>query len=149
MGRAGLRRALAAVSMVATLAAAPARAAAGPEDAYTAELGRLIDDYRAQHRLQPLAMDARLSELAQAHAMHMAREDRMSHDGFQQRLVAARAPRCVENVGENLRTPQAAFGAWRDSPVHDHNLLDPAITRMGVAIEAGYVAFFACGPRMP
>lgn len=121
-----------------------ADAAAGQAGAYTAQLGELINGYRAQHRLAPLALVEPLSELAHEHATYMAREDRLSHDGFQQRFAKARSPACVENVGAGLRTPGAEFEAWRNSPTHARNLLDPRITRMGIAIEGRYVAFFAC-----
>jgi uncharacterized protein YkwD len=119
-------------------------AASSKADPYAAQLGKLINDYRTHNGLQPLVLVAPLSELAQKHAAHMAQEDRLSHEGFQQRFVAARSPHCVENVGWNTGTPQAEFEAWQHSPAHDHNLLDAGITRMGIAIEGRYVAFFAC-----
>ena len=129
-----------------TLAATvkPADAAADPADAYTTQLGRLINDYRKQHGLQPLALVAPLAKLAHDHATQMAREKRLSHDGFQERFAKANSPTCVENVGSNFGTPEAEFTAWRNSPAHVHNLLDARITRMGIAIEGGYVTFFAC-----
>lgn len=117
--------------------------AAVQASAYTVQLGKLINDYRAQHHLQPLASAPALSELAQEHAAHMAREDRLSHDGFQQRFANAHSPSCVENVG-SYGTPGAEFEAWRNSPMHERNLLDSRITRMGIAIEGRYVTFFAC-----
>jgi uncharacterized protein YkwD len=113
-------------------------------DSYAVQLGKLINDYRAEHGLQPLALAAPLSELAHEQAARMAREHRLSHDGFQQRFERARSPTCVENVGSHDGPPEVEFAAWRDSPTHAHNLLDPRITRMGIAIERSYVAFFAC-----
>jgi uncharacterized protein YkwD len=130
--------------MAALATASAAGAATGEADAYAARLGRLINDHRAQHGLQPLAPVASLAELAREHATYMAREHRLSHDGFQQRFANARSPTCVENVGSSPGTPEAELEAWRNSPTHARNLLDPRITRMGIAIEAGYVAFFAC-----
>jgi uncharacterized protein YkwD len=108
------------------------------------ELGKLINDYRALHRLPPLALVAPLSELAREQATRMRRERRLSHDGFQERFARAHSPVCVENVGAHSGSPQAEFAGWRDSPTHAHNLLDPRITRMGIAIEGGYAVFFAC-----
>jgi uncharacterized protein YkwD len=104
----------------------------------------LINDYRAQHGLASLALDAPLSELAQEQAKRMARERRLSHDGFQERFARARSPTCVENVGSHQGGPEAEFEAWRESPPHAHNLLDPRITRMGIAVDDSYAAFFAC-----
>ena len=121
-----------------------AAAAADEGDLYTARLGRLINDYRAQRGLQPLSPVASLAGRAREHSARMAREHRLSHDGFQQRFANARSPTCVENVGVDPGTPEAEFEAWRNSPTHAHNLLDPRIARMGIAIEGGYVTFFAC-----
>ena len=137
-------KSLAAVLALTLLSATGFVAVASETDAYVVQLGKLINDYRVHNGLQPLALAAPLSELAQKHAARMAREDRLSHEGFQQRFANARSPRCVENVGANSGPAQAAFAAWRNSPTHDHNLLDARITRMGIAVEGPYVAFFAC-----
>jgi uncharacterized protein YkwD len=126
------------------LAANAAAAPANQSDPYATQLGKLINDYRARHDAPPLALDASLSELAHEHAARMAREKRLSHDGFQERFAKAGSPRCVENVGWNQRTPEAEFAGWRDSPTHARNLLDPGIVRMGIGIQDRYVAFFAC-----
>ncbi|HKU86180.1 MAG TPA: CAP domain-containing protein [Casimicrobiaceae bacterium] len=130
---------------LALLATSHAAAAAPPDaDPYAAQLGKLINDYRAQHDVPPLALDAPLSELAHEHAARMAADKRLSHYGFEERFAKAGSPRCVENVGWNQRTPEAEFAGWRDSPTHAKNLLDPGITRMGIGIQHRYVAFFAC-----
>ena len=136
-----------ALVLVLALVAAPNGAMADDADAkrYTDELGRLINDYRAQQGLRPLAAADLLAGLAHEHAARMAREERLSHDGFRQRLDKAHAPHCVENVGAGYRTARAELDAWRNSPVHDRNLLDARIAYMGLAIDKGYVAFFACG----
>lgn len=121
-----------------------ASAATDEPDGYAAQLGNLINDYRTQRGLPTIALAAPLSALAREHAMRMAREHRLSHDGFQERFAKARSPTCVENVGETHGGPEVEFDAWRKSPVHDRNLLDSRITRMGIAIEGRYAAFFAC-----
>jgi uncharacterized protein YkwD len=113
-------------------------------DTHVVKLGQLINDYRAQHDVPPLALDAPLSELAHEHATRMAQDKRLSHYGFEDRFAKAGSPTCVENVGWNQRTPEAEFAAWRDSPAHARNLVDPRIMRMGIGIEDRYVAFFAC-----
>ncbi|HEX6004909.1 MAG TPA: CAP domain-containing protein [Burkholderiales bacterium] len=126
------------------LAANAAAAPAAQADPFAAQLGKLINDYRAQHNVPPLTMDAPLSELAYEHAARMAGDKRLSHYGFEERFAKAGSPRCVENVGWNQRTPEAEFAGWRDSPTHAQNLLDPGVTRMGIGIQDRYVAFFAC-----
>jgi uncharacterized protein YkwD len=133
---------LAVTVALALLATSYAGADAG--DAYVVQLGKLINDYRAEHNVPPLAPDASLSELAHEHAARMAQDKRLSHYGFEERFAKAGSPRCVENVGWNQRTPEAEFAGWRDSPTHASNLLDPGIARMGIGIQDRYVAFFAC-----
>ena len=134
-----------AVTIAFTLLAGNAAAAsADPAAPYAAQLGKLINDYRAQHDVPPLAADASLSELAREHAARMARDKRLSHYAFEERFAKAGSPRCVENVGWNQRTPEAEFAGWRDSPTHARNLLDSDVTRMGIGIEDRYVTFFAC-----
>lgn len=140
--RARVVRALAVLAIAASATAA--MAADGREDGFAAQLGALVNAYRAQHDRKPLALVPALSALAQEHAGRMANDRRLSHDGFDRRFANARSPHCVENVAAGTRTPQATFEAWRHSPEHDHNLLDAEIARMGIAIERGYVAFFAC-----
>ena len=40
--------------------------------------------------------------------------------------------------------PEALLEGWRRSPTHHRNLLDPGVSRMGIAAAARYVTFFAC-----
>lgn len=127
-----------------TLLAMSYAGVASADDAFAAQLGTLINDYRAEHDVPPLAPDGSLSELAHEHAARMAHDKRLSHFGFEERFAKARSPRCVENVGWNQRTPEAEFAGWRDSPTHARNLLDPGIARMGIGIQDRYVTFFAC-----
>ena len=132
------------LALVAVAAVIDADGAGNQAESYVPKLGQLINEYRVQQGLPPLALDAPLSELAHEHARTMAHDNRLSHDGFQQRFAKAQSPTCVENVGSNFDKPEAEFDAWRNSPAHDHNLLDSRITRMGIATEDRYVAFFAC-----
>ena len=118
--------------------------AAGP-DTYAAELGRLINEYRKQHALAPLAADSRLALLADGHSVDMAGAHRMSHDGFQARMQKTGYRLCVENVGWNYPGARQQFEGWKNSPGHDHNLRDARVTRMGIGISTTYVTFVACG----
>ena len=133
-----------AVIALTLLAMSYAGVGASADDGYAVHLGKLINEYRAQHDVPPLAADASLSGLAHEHAERMAQDKRLSHYGFEERFAKAGSPRCVENVGWNQRTPEAEFAGWRDSPTHARNLLDPGIARMGIGIQDHYVAFFAC-----
>lgn len=135
---------IAATLMLACLASANAAAAdAIDRDHDVDRLSQLINGYRAEHGGKSLALDDSLSALAREHAFVMAKDGRLSHDGFQQRFAKARSPHCVENVAAS-GTAQATFDAWRGSPIHAHNLLDPDTSRMGIGIGGRYAAFFAC-----
>jgi uncharacterized protein YkwD len=117
-------------------------AAAGP--GYAQRLADLINQYRLQHGLGPLALAAELSTIAAEHAAHMAEQRHLSHDGFRDRFDRSHAKICVENVGWNFPFPEAQLDGWRASPGHHRNLLEPKVTQMGVAVARSYVTFFAC-----
>lgn len=113
--------------------------------AYAQRMSVLIDGYRRAHELPPLPLDGTLVSLAAEHSAAMAKAGRMGHDDFPSRTRRSGLALCVENVGWNYPTPDAQFDAWRASPGHDRNLLDPRVERVGIAAAAGYVTLIACG----
>jgi uncharacterized protein YkwD len=137
-------KAFAAVTLAWVVVTSPACAVAASDAPFADRLRDLVNRYREAHGGRPLALAEPLSALAREHAAQMARDGRLSHDGFQERFAKARAPHCVENVAAS-GSPQATFDAWRDSPTHAHNLLDAQVSRMGIGVDGRYVAFFACG----
>lgn len=114
------------------------------QTSYARHLAVLINDYRKQHGLGPLALVEDLSAIATVHTAQMADQRRLSHDGFRGRFESTRARICVENVGWNFPFPEAQLEGWRASPGHHRNLLEPKVARMGVAASRSYVTFFAC-----
>jgi uncharacterized protein YkwD len=138
--------ALAALTAMAILAASHSTQAGAVQDSgYASQLGELINAYRTQHQLRPLALVESLSALAKEHAVRMAEAQRLSHDGFEDRFSRANATMCVENVGWNYPTPKDAFEAWRNSSGHNRNLLNANVTKMGLAAERSYIVLVACG----
>ncbi len=119
-------------------------AEAGVANGYAQRLGDLINRYRQQHGLAPLAMTNDLVSIADQHTAEMAARRRLSHDGFRERFDRTNARICVENVGWNFPFPEAQLDGWRASPGHHRNLLEPKITHMGLAVSHAYVTFFAC-----
>ena len=111
---------------------------------YAKRLADLINQYRQQHGLGPLAQVADLTVIAAEHTSRMADQRHLSHDGFRDRFNSTRANICVENVGWNFPFPEAQLEGWRASPGHHRNLLEPKVTQMGVAVSRFYVTFFAC-----
>lgn len=140
-----LGRVTAAVLLCGALPTAMAAEAADLASAgFTRQLARLINEYRAQHGLSPLQVADELASIAGEHSSRMAHVRQLSHDGFRGRLQQTRSALCVENVGWNHRTPEALLEGWRQSPAHHRNLLEPGVSRMGLATATRYVTFFAC-----
>ena len=108
-----------------------------PVDAAAA--ASLLTDYRVARGLSPLSVDEQLNKIAQDQANAMAKADNLSHEvggrNFITRIKASGydAKRAVENVGAGYHTLAEAFSGWRDSPSHNKNMLEPGVTRMGIA----------------
>lgn len=120
----------------------PTRADEVP-DLATAVLAE-VNRYRASHGLAPLAADARLQAIAQAHSQAMAQQGRLSHGGFQQRFDHSGARLCVENLAAGTLQPARVVAAWRRSPEHHRNLLEPRVQAAGVAATGSVVSLLAC-----
>ncbi len=103
---------------------------------------RLINDYRAQKNLSPLALDPHATAAAEALSKDMAKHDHMSHTGpngqdVGKRLVAAGyAYRlAAENVGVGQASIQETIEGWKKSPPHSRNMLLAGAKHIGVAYE--------------
>ena len=117
---------------------------ASTSDAYLRHLAGLINDNRQRNGLGPLAFAGELAALAGEHSESMSEQRRLSHEGFRTRFNRASSKLCVENVGRGFPTAETLLDGWRHSPSHHVNLLEPAVSRMGIAASARYVTFFAC-----
>jgi uncharacterized protein YkwD len=115
---------------------APGEAAAGGTD--DEALARMIDAARGSVGLPGLVRDARLDELARAHARRMAAAHELAHDAGDgdplDRLHAAGldALRTGENVARASSLPLAHRALW-ESPSHRMNLLG-RFDRVGVGV---------------
>lgn len=99
----------------------------------------LLNQYRAARGLQPLAIDPQMTEVAYEQAKAMADADFMDHNikgDFAHRLVANRVLNVYagENIGRNIRTAEKMFDWWIHSPVHERNMVNPNVTRLGFAV---------------
>ncbi|MGH2342159.1 CAP domain-containing protein [Segnochrobactraceae bacterium EtOH-i3] len=106
----------------------------------TETAARFINNYRANKGLPPVTIDPRLDAIAADQVRYMgARNDVASSlENERQtivRLKTAGVPYslAVENVSAGYRTFAEAFSGWRDSPVHNANMLNPAVRTMGIA----------------
>jgi hypothetical protein len=107
-----------------------------------ADSGTLLDMLNAARRSEqrrPLRRDARLDEIAGAHAEAMRRSRRTAHDvgdgSPAQRVEQAGfdALRIGENVAHARSLGRAHRALW-DSPAHRGNLLDPGFTAVGLGV---------------
>lgn len=135
----------------APVSAASAASAAGtdapaalPEAAREADLLRAVNDYRAAQGLARWAPDPGLAAIARAHSRRMAREGRLSHEGFRQRALRSGSVLCVENLVAGAAVPEQAVAMWRRSPAHHANLLERQAHWAGVGVAGRYATLLAC-----
>jgi hypothetical protein len=99
---------------------------------------RLISGYRAANRLGPVVADPTLTAIAQkeataeaargsvAHGLAGSLPDRARRAGYDYALIE-------ENVAGGYDTLAAAFDGWQRSAEHRANMLNGAVTRIGIA----------------
>lgn len=111
----------------------------------------LIDKVRAEHGLQPLALNAQLEAAAEGHASELVADDYFAHVSPSGETPVERIkdtgyigdPSDGYVIGENLAwgtyslsTPQAIVEAWVASPGHLANILESRYTETGIGITA-------------
>ena len=104
------------------------------------QLLSLINSYRKQNGLPVLKHDPALDDVSQKMARHIAERDSMdtwqhSAFGLSQRLSKASYSNYAgaENLGAGYADLPAAFKGWQGSEGHNKNLLNPYVTRVGIA----------------
>jgi uncharacterized protein YkwD len=99
-------------------------------------MASIISAFRREHGLGPVTVDPALMHFAQEQARYMATYNMIGHDvgrSFSERRRGLRARVVVENLGAAYNSVNEAFVGWRDSPSHRANMLDPDMTRLGIA----------------
>ncbi|PVU83413.1 hypothetical protein DDP54_10855 [Cellulomonas sp. WB94] len=118
-----------------TVAATPSWSAAGADPiAYAQELVTDTNTARAAEGLLPLELSecARSAAADRADALTGGRE--LTHASLVPVMEACDpAGPAAENLSRAAAGPQAVVDAWLASPGHRANLLDPTLTRVGVA----------------
>jgi uncharacterized protein YkwD len=140
---AALLAALLLASVAAGIASANAAPAYDPEEL---RVVRLINDYRQQNGLEPLLVSDTLSVSSERHSEDMGEHgffahntvassyyqvnsapwDRMAKDGYDYNTFTG------ENIAAGFETADEAFEAWRNSPSHNHAMLDANYRVIGV-----------------
>ncbi|AWM85731.1 CAP domain-containing protein [Microvirga sp. 17 mud 1-3] len=94
----------------------------------------MINAYRRNKGLPPLALDPELQAAAESEARAMAAADRPSSaDAFKARLASAGYKAPAANLSAGYHTLAEAFSGWRESPQHDRVLTDPQASRIAIA----------------
>lgn len=99
----------------------------------------LMNQYRAARGLTPVQLDPQLEAVAYQQAKAMADRDLMDHNilgDFGSRMKANGVLNVYggENIGRNIRTADKMFDWWIHSPVHEANIANPRVTRLGFAV---------------
>jgi uncharacterized protein YkwD len=115
----------------------------------------LINNYRAQNGVGPLTVSAKLNRTSYFYSYDMATRDYFPQDhttlspipswlGGPQffdriHLQGYNYTSAAENIsaGTNRDTAQEAFDAWKNSPGHNANMLNPAFTQIGIGMAYG------------
>jgi uncharacterized protein YkwD len=127
------------VALYFALGAGPALA--NPAVSEAAEAARLVSAHRASHGLAPVRVDATLIRAAAIQSQAMAVQGVMSHDAAgafpdRMRSTGVRSP-AAENIGMGYSSLQHAFSGWQASHGHNVNMLNPQMTKIGLARAVG------------
>ncbi|NLF80581.1 MAG: transporter, partial [Clostridia bacterium] len=119
-------------------AQAPAAADYRLDDAYAAEVIRLVNIERANAGLDKLTADQSLCEAAKIRASEI--RSNFSHtrpDGSSCFTALSEVSASYTSAGENIAigqgSPEEVVKAWMNSPGHRANILDSSFGRIGVA----------------
>jgi hypothetical protein len=95
-----------------------------------------ISAYRKSYGLPAVTADAKLTELARQQANAMAERRSMDHNvyaSFRSRIMPYGSPVAAENLAMGTKTFGDTLATWKSSSGHNANLLNPNVTRMGLA----------------
>lgn len=106
----------------------------------------LVNSYRVENALGALAHDPALRRAARGHSEDMVARGYFDHTSPEGKNVRDRAVEqgypensgFGENIGlDQAATPFSMFDAWRDSPGHNANMLDPEWVNAGMGFATG------------
>lgn len=113
-------------------------------NAETTLLG-LINTYRQQNSLPALAWSSGLKRPAAWLSNDMFTKDYFSHTDSLGRIPDIRIKECgydwksfAENIYMGSNDPQTVFNAWKNSPTHNTNMLNPNVKEAGIGFVSSY-----------
>jgi len=106
------------------------------------KLYSLINAYRREKKLSILKMHPLLEKSARDKLTDMLEEQYWTHEDPQGRpswylleTAGYHYERAGENISTGLNSPWQVFTAWRESELHDKELIEPAYEHMGIAVD--------------
>jgi hypothetical protein len=97
----------------------------------------MISQYRREHGLPPVKVDAKFAAIAERQAKAMAASGIMDHDvagSFSSRIADAHTDSAAENIAAGTKTWADTLRMWKNSPGHNANLLLADADLIGVAV---------------
>ena len=97
----------------------------------------MISQYRREHGLPPVKVDAKFTAIAERQAKAMAASGIMDHDvagSFSSRVADAHTDSAAENIAAGTKTWTDTLRLWRNSPGHNANLLLADADLIGAAV---------------
>ncbi len=140
---------LVAVLLAGAFATAQAQTFAAAPNLAEQYLQEAADQERAERNLPPLRRDLALVAAARQHALEMVQHNTISHQFAQEPDLAARGAAAGAKfslISENVAESPSAVKihtAWMNSEGHRHNLLDPNVDSVGIAVIARGHQLFA------
>jgi hypothetical protein len=115
-----------------------------------------ISVYRKSYGLSAVTEDAKLTELARHQANAMAEKRSMDHNvyaSFSSRITPYGSGVAAENIARGTKTFEETLAIWKSSSGHNANLLNPNVTRIGIASASRdgtiYWALILAAPPKP
>ena len=115
------------------------------QDAFEAEVVRLVNIERVKRCMEPLEISKDLQISARIKAEEFVTYKYFDHDspvsGEFSNLIEAQTDEfyyyMAENIAQGHKTPQQVVDSWMDSPGHKSNILDFSFTHIGVGYCQG------------
>ncbi len=126
----------------AIVSTSPTPQSATPPSSGNSFIDRVLDltnSQRLQAGLQPLKLNIKLNNTAQAHSEDMALHDFFDHKGSNNSSIGDRAKASgyqFSSLGENIAagyaTPEEVVQGWMNAPGHRANILNPNYREIGI-----------------
>ncbi|WP_349538298.1 CAP domain-containing protein [Sagittula sp. NFXS13] len=123
-----------------------------PQSSDAQPVRQMLNGFRAEQGLGPLAPSGQLEEAAKAHALDMASRGFFDHQGSSgsnvlQRARAAGYAACTiaENIAKGQQSVHEVLGDWVQSPGHRNNILNPDVVDYGLVRAPGDIWVLVLG----